>query len=49
VRTFDAYDGLDTALKNFNLALPCVSDLRAPSMRERHWKQLMDITRVHPP
>ena len=47
VREFDAYSGLDTALKNFNLALPCVADLRAPSMRERHWSQLMSITKVH--
>ena len=47
VRAFDAYSGLDTALKHFHLALPCVADLRAPSMRERHWKQLMNITRVH--
>ena len=46
-RDFDAYAGLDTAIKNFLVALPAVADLRSPSMRDRHWTQLMEITGVH--
>merc|ERR1712216_563368 len=46
LRTFDAYVGVDTLLKNFLVTLPAVSDLRSPSMRERHWKLLMTITGV---
>jgi dynein heavy chain len=46
LRNFDAYVGLDTFLKNFLVTLPAVSDLRSPSMRERHWKLLMTVTGV---
>ena len=46
LRTFNAYEGVDTLLKNFLVTLPAVSDLRSPSMRERHWKLLMTITGV---
>lgn len=46
VRERDAYLGLDTAVKNFIICVPLVADLRSPSMRERHWKQLMDATKV---
>ena len=34
---------IDTALRNFMLALPCVADLRSPAMRPRHWEQLMQV------
>jgi len=44
VRDFDAYNGVDTLLKNFMVTLPAVSDLRSPSMRPRHWELLMSIT-----
>lgn len=46
LRNFDAYLGIDTFLKNFLVTLPAVSDLRSPSMRERHWKLLMKVTGV---
>ncbi|GIQ80006.1 dynein heavy chain [Kipferlia bialata] len=45
-RGFDAYTGLDNLVKNFLKTLPLVSDLRSPSMRERHWRQLMRATEV---
>ena len=35
LRTFDAYLGIDAFLKNFLVALPCVSDLRSPSIARR--------------
>lgn len=46
VRDRDAYLGLDTSVKNFITCVPLVADLRSPSMRDRHWKQLMDATKV---
>ena len=46
LRTFNAFEGIDTFLKNFLVTLPAVSDLRSPSMRPRHWKLLMTITGV---
>eukprot|EP00768_Dysnectes_brevis_P003215 gnl/Dysnectes_brevis/2306_a2714_1116.p1 GENE.gnl/Dysnectes_brevis/2306_a2714_1116~~gnl/Dysnectes_brevis/2306_a2714_1116.p1 ORF type:complete len:2542 (-),score=411.46 gnl/Dysnectes_brevis/2306_a2714_1116:65-7387(-) len=46
-RSFDAFQGLDQHVKNFLKTLPLVSALRSPSMRERHWKQLMRTTKVH--
>lgn len=33
-------------MKNFITCVPLVADLRSPSMRDRHWKQLMDATKV---
>ena len=43
-REYDVYKGLDQQVKNFLAALPCIGDLKSPSMRERHWRQLMEIT-----
>ncbi|KAJ1634335.1 dynein heavy chain, N-terminal region 2-domain-containing protein [Pavlovales sp. CCMP2436] len=44
VREYGVYKGLDQVVKNFLAALPCVGDLKSMSMRERHWRQLMEIT-----
>jgi dynein heavy chain len=46
VRTWDVYRDVDKVVKNFLVAMPCCSDLKSPSMRERHWKKLMDVTKV---
>eukprot|EP00741_Cyanophora_paradoxa_P004754 tig00000828_g4612.t1 len=46
-RGYDAYSGLETVVKNFLTVLPMISDLRHPSMRDRHWSQLMEETHVH--
>lgn len=44
VRAFEAYHQLDEQIKALLTSLPLVSDLHHPSMRERHWKQLMKAT-----
>ena len=44
VRAFEAYRQLDEQVKALLTSLPLVSDLHHPSMRERHWKQLMKAT-----
>ena len=45
IRSANMYEGLDLLVKNFMVSIPLVADLRSPSMRERHWKKLMDITK----
>jgi dynein heavy chain len=46
VRGWDVYRAIDASVKNFLVAMPCVSDLKSPSMRDRHWQKLMDVTKV---
>lgn len=43
-RTYDVYKSLDDMVKAMAVALPLVSDLHDPAMRDRHWKQLMKAT-----
>ena len=46
VRGWDVYRAIDASVKNFLVAMPCVSDLKSPAMRDRHWQKLMDVTKV---
>ncbi len=46
VREEDAFRGVDALVKNFLVSVPLVADLRSPAMRDRHWQQLMDTTKV---
>jgi dynein heavy chain len=46
MRAWNAYSGLEAAIKNMMTSLKAVGDLQNPSIRERHWKQLMDATGV---
>lgn len=45
VRVSDAYIGLDRAVKEFVITCPIVSSLHSPAMRERHWKELMEVVK----
>lgn len=40
------FKGVDALVKNFLVSVPLVADLRSPAMRDRHWQQLMDTTKV---
>eukprot|EP01048_Picozoa_sp_COSAG05_P013037 COSAG05_NODE_1351_length_5113_cov_3.061827_1_plen_1457_part_00 len=44
VKNWDCYHGLEDSVKNMITALPLVEELKNPSMRDRHWKQLMRAT-----
>ena len=44
VRGWDVYLGIDGIVKNFLVSVPAVSELKSPSMRQRHWDKLMGIT-----
>jgi hypothetical protein len=46
IRDEDVFKGLDNMVKNFLVSVPLVADLRSPAMRERHWQQLMEATKV---
>ena len=45
-RAWDAYCGLDGMVKNMVTSLRAVGELQNPSIRERHWEQLMTATKV---
>eukprot|EP00906_Rhabdomonas_costata_P031047 RCo043883 len=45
MKSWDAFKGLETTVKNMATSLPLVQDLRSPAMRDRHWRQLLRITK----
>jgi len=47
VRTWDCYRGLEGTVNNYLVALPLIQQLKHPSMRQRHWKELMLVTGTH--
>lgn len=46
IRDEEVFKGLDNMVKNFLVSVPLVADLRSPAMRDRHWQQLMEATKV---
>ncbi|XP_061318003.1 dynein axonemal heavy chain 9-like [Pezoporus flaviventris] len=46
MRAWDAFNGLDSKVKNMLTALKAVAELQNPAIRERHWNQLMQMTGV---
>ena len=46
-RAYDLYKILEDQVKALLTSLPLVSELHHPSMRDRHWKQLMKATGKH--
>ena len=46
MRSWDVYLGLENALKNMITSLRAVGELQNPAIRDRHWKELMDATKV---
>ncbi|XP_067860662.1 dynein axonemal heavy chain 17-like [Heptranchias perlo] len=47
IRAWDAYSGLDNLIKNTMTSLKAVSELQNPAIRNRHWQQLMQATKVN--
>jgi dynein heavy chain len=45
-RAWDSFNGLDEEVKNMVTSLASVGLLQSPSIRERHWQQLMQATGV---
>ncbi|KAM8851125.1 dynein beta chain, ciliary [Spinachia spinachia] len=46
VRVWDVYIGLESIVKNLLTSLRAVNELQNSAVRERHWQQLMNTTRV---
>ncbi|MEE6512880.1 hypothetical protein FKM82_020191 [Ascaphus truei] len=47
LRAWDAFTGLDNKVKNLITSLRAVSELQNPAIRDRHWQQLMQATKVN--
>ncbi len=45
VRQSDAFQGTDKVVKEFVITCPIITSLRSPAMRERHWRELMDVVK----
>ncbi|NWX62644.1 DYH17 protein, partial [Promerops cafer] len=46
VKSWDAFTGLDSSMKNMMTSLRAVSELQNPAIRDRHWKELVQTTKV---
>ena len=46
MRAWDGFGGLDSTVKNMVTSLRAVGELQNPAIRERHWQQLMQATKV---
>ena len=46
MRSWDAFIGLEQTVKNMLTSLRAVGELRNPSIRDRHWEQLVVATKV---
>ena len=46
MRAWDAYSGVENDVKNMMTSLRAVTELQNPSIRERHWQELMKATGV---
>lgn len=49
VRLWDVYVGLESIVKNLLTSLRAVNELQNSAVRERHWQQLMNTTKVAVP
>ena len=46
MRAWDAYSGVENDVKNMMTSLRAVTELQNPSIRDRHWQELMKATGV---
>lgn len=46
LRGCDAYQNLESTVRNMITSLRAVAELQNPAIRERHWEQLMTATKV---
>ncbi|NXU59271.1 DYH17 protein, partial [Turnix velox] len=47
MRSWDAFTGLDNTVKNMITSLRAVNELQNPAIRDRHWQELMQATKVN--
>ncbi|XP_042635783.1 dynein axonemal heavy chain 17 [Catharus ustulatus] len=46
VKSWDAFTGLDSSMKNMMTSLRAVSELQNPAIRDRHWQELVHTAKV---
>lgn len=46
MRAWDTFINLESTVKNMLTSLRAVGELQNPAIRERHWNQLMNSTKV---
>lgn len=46
MRSWDTFVSLEATVKNMLTSLRAVAELQNPAIRERHWRQLMNSTKV---
>lgn len=46
MRAWDTFTGLESTVKNMVTSLRAVGELQNPAIRDRHWQQLMEATKV---
>lgn len=46
MRQWDLFLTLEGTIKNMITALRAITELQNPAIRDRHWKQLMQATKV---
>ena len=46
MRPWDTFISLESTVKNMLTSLRAVGELQNPAIRERHWRQLMNSTKV---
>ena len=46
MRDWNVFKGLETTVKNMLTSLRAVGELQNPAIRERHWNQLVQATKV---
>ncbi|KAF1507297.1 Dynein heavy chain 17, axonemal, partial [Eudyptula minor] len=47
MRSWDAFTGLDNSVKNMITSLRAMNELQNPAIRDRHWHELMQATKVN--
>ena len=46
MRAWNAFQGVESTVKNMLTSLRAVTELQNPAIRDRHWQQLMQATGV---
>jgi dynein heavy chain len=46
MRAWDAYNGIESTVKNMMTSLRAITELQNSAIRDRHWQQLMQATGV---
>lgn len=44
LKEWNAYKELKTSIEDLKEILPMIVELKKPSIKERHWKQIVEVT-----